>query len=114
MIIVIIHFPNAPPTPPSESAGVQRAEFKEGAKRLLKLVTEVYIMFQIIRMRNKCWKDGSPFRISIFYNLSAYKALFCNNLHQNIDAEINVSDSGSIRLPTQKMSEMIHVISVTI
>ena len=38
MLMVMIYFPNAPPTPPSETANTKRTDFKEGTKKLVKLV----------------------------------------------------------------------------
>ena len=38
MLMVMIYFPNAPPTPPSETANTKRTDFKEGTKKLVKLI----------------------------------------------------------------------------
>ena len=38
MLMVMIYFPNTPPTPPSETANTKRTDFKEGTKKLVKLV----------------------------------------------------------------------------
>jgi hypothetical protein len=35
MLMVMIYFPNAPPTPPSETANTKRTDFKEGTKKLV-------------------------------------------------------------------------------
>ncbi|CAC5409277.1 DIRC2 [Mytilus coruscus] len=49
MITVFIYFPNAPPTPPSESAGMKRTYFKEGTKTLFKMLKfwHIALMFAI-------------------------------------------------------------------
>ncbi|XP_071128730.1 solute carrier family 49 member 4 homolog [Mytilus edulis] len=45
MITVFIYFPNAPPTPPSETAGMRRTDFKAGTKKLFKMLKFWHIAF---------------------------------------------------------------------